>query len=413
MRENIYKILHSLEKYTKTDMVYLTKSGFWLTFGQSITSLASFLLAIGLAHFLPKEIYGQYKYIISVAAIITTFTLTGIGSAVVQATARGYYGTLRKAFWINLKWSIFMTMGSLIGSIYYIYNQNYELGISLIIIAVISPVLKSFELYDAYLGGRKDFKRSSIYNSIEDTISAVSIFTTILLTNNVIIIVGVFFAINMLIKAFFYFKTVKDIPKDSPIDYESIPYSKHLSFINIWLNISAQLDKILVFHYLGGLELAIYSFSTAIPKQVRSFIGMLGPMALPKLSERSAEEIKISVPKKFLTSLIILGPIVVIYIIAAPYIYKIFFPQYLDSVFYSQVYATFLLLLGNLSEIALKAKKAIKEQYIVSISLSIFNTILMLIMIHYYGILGIVLAVVITKYLGALLTFNLLKRIKD
>lgn len=413
MRENIYKILHSLEKYTKTDMVYLTKSGFWLTFGQSITSLASFLLAIGLAHFLPKEIYGQYKYIISVAAIITTFTLTGIGSAVVQATARGYYGTLRKAFWINLKWSIFMTMGSLIGSIYYIYNQNYELGISLIIIAVISPVLKSFELYDAYLGGRKDFKRSSIYNSIEDTISAVSIFTTILLTNNVIIIVGVFFAINMLIKAFFYFKTVKDIPKDSPIDYESIPYSKHLSFINIWLNISAQLDKILVFHYLGGLELAIYSFSTAIPKQVRSFIGMLGPMALPKLSERSAEEIKISVPKKFLTSLIILGPIVVIYIISAPYIYKIFFPQYLDSVFYSQVYATFLLLLGNLSEIALKAKKAIKEQYIVSISLSIFNTILMLIMIHYYGILGIVLAVVITKYLGALLTFNLLKRIKD
>ncbi len=412
-KSRIYSLLRSSERYTKTDMVYLTRGGFWLTFGQGIASLASFLLAIGCAHFLPKEVYGQYKYIISVAAIITTFTLTGLGSAVVQSTAIGFFGTLRKAFWINLKWSVFMILGSLIGAVYYIINENYELGISLIIIAIVSPLLKSFELYDAYLGGRKDFKRSSIFNSIEDTLSAVFIFIAILLTNNVIIIVGVYFISNMLMKAYFYRKIDKEIPKNSSIDYDAFRYGKHLSFINIWLNISGQIDKILIFHYLGAIELAIYAFSTAIPRQVRSFIGMLGPLAMPKLAERSADEIKKSVPKKFLTSLFILGPIVIIYIISAPYIYKVFFPQYMDSVFYSQIYATFILLMGNLSEVALSAKKAVKEKYIISISVSIFNTVLMFIMLHFYGALGVVLSIVITKYLGSLLSFALLKRIKD
>lgn len=412
-RRKIYSILRASEKYTKTDMVYLTRGGVWLTFGQGITSMASFLLAIGFAHFLSKDVYGQYKYILSIASIITTFSLTGIGAAVVQSTSVGFLGTLKKAYWVNIKWSIFMVVGSLIGAVYYLLNGNTEIGISLIIIAVISPLTKSFELYDAYLGGRREFRRSAVYNSIDDTISAISLFLTILISNNAVILVAVYFIVNMLTKAFFYFKISNEIPKDAPVDYSAFKYGKHLSLINIWINFSTQIDKIIVFHYLGAIELAIYSFSTAIPKQIRSFIGMLGPLAMPKLSGRSVSEIQKSVPKKFLTTLFILGPITIIYILSAPYIYKVFFPQYMDSVFYSQIYASFILLMGNLSEVALTAKKAVKEKYIISLSVSIFNTILMLIMIRYYGVLGVVLSIVITKYLAALLSFGLLKRLKD
>ena len=70
IKEKIYNLLRWSEKYTKTDMVYLAHGGFWLSFGQIISSLSSFLLAIAFANLLPKETYGNYKYILSIASIL-------------------------------------------------------------------------------------------------------------------------------------------------------------------------------------------------------------------------------------------------------------------------------------------------------------------------------------------------------
>ena len=65
IKEKIYKLLRKSEKWTHTDMIYLAKGGFWLTLGQIISSVSSFALAVAFANFLPKEVYGNYKYIIS------------------------------------------------------------------------------------------------------------------------------------------------------------------------------------------------------------------------------------------------------------------------------------------------------------------------------------------------------------
>ena len=412
LRGRIYSLLRKSERFTKTDMVYLTKGSFWLFVSQGVSSVGSFLLAIACAHFLPKEVYGDYKYIISISGIITTFTLTGLGTALTQSVARGFDGTFEKAVSVSLKWSVFMVFGSLVGAAYYLFNENYTIGISLIIIACVSPFLKVAGLYGPYLSGKKDFKTSSFYASIESIVATIAFFIAILFTDNVIILVGVFFGSDLITKSFFYFKTRRDVTPNAPTDYSAFSFGKHLSLINIWLNVSAQIDKVIVYHYLGAAELAIYAFSTAIPKQVRAFIGMLAPLAMPKLAERDSEEIKKSVPKKFLISLTVLGPAVIIYILLAPYIYQTFFPQYMEAVFYSQIYATFILLMGNLSEVALTAKQAIKEKYYISIGMSIFNTVLMLVLVHPFGILGVILAIVITKYITTLVSFTLLKNIK-
>ncbi len=413
LRGKTYSLLRWTEKFTKTDMVYLTKGSFWLFVSQGIASAGSLLLAIACAHFLPKEVYGDYKYIISISGIVTTFTLTGLGTALTQAVARGYDGTFAKSIIVSLKWSVFMVLGSLIGAGYYLFNNNYTLGISLIIIACISPLLKTVGLYGPYLGGKKDFKRSSLYNSVESITAAVAFFIAILFTDNVIALVGVFFVTDLLTKSFFYFKVAREVPANAPVDYTTFNFGKHISFINIWLNISAQIDKVLVYHYLGAAELAIYTFATAIPKQMRSFVAMLAPLAMPKLAGRNLEELKESIPKKFLLSLLVLGPIVIAYIILAPYIYKVFFPQYMDSVFYSQIYSVFMLLLGNLSDTAFTAKKALKEKYILSLGVSIFSTVFMLISVYFYGVLGIIVSLVITKYLTALVMFFLLRNLKE
>src|SRR5450631_2149615 len=90
--------------YIKTDMLYLATGGFWSTTAQIITSAGTFVFAIIVAHFLSKEVYGEYKYVLSVVALLSIFSLT-LGTAVFQSTARGFVGALREGFWQNIRWS--------------------------------------------------------------------------------------------------------------------------------------------------------------------------------------------------------------------------------------------------------------------------------------------------------------------
>src|SRR5689334_12787395 len=71
------RLLRWSERYMKTDMVYLAKGSFWLTLGQVAASASGLLLVIGFANLLPKEVYGTYKLILSLAGIIASFSLTG------------------------------------------------------------------------------------------------------------------------------------------------------------------------------------------------------------------------------------------------------------------------------------------------------------------------------------------------
>ena len=118
LKDKSLKVLRSLESYTKTDMVYLTQGGFCAVFSQIIVSCGTFLLAIAFAHFVSKESYGQYKYVLSLAGILGTFTLNGLGTAVVKSVAEGFEGTLRYAFWENIKWSVLFFCLSFSGGTY-------------------------------------------------------------------------------------------------------------------------------------------------------------------------------------------------------------------------------------------------------------------------------------------------------
>ena len=79
-------------------MIYLTKGGVWLVFSQVVSITSSLGLAIIFARFFSKENYGTYKYILSLAGIISTFKLTGLPAAITQSIARGYDGAFHVGF---------------------------------------------------------------------------------------------------------------------------------------------------------------------------------------------------------------------------------------------------------------------------------------------------------------------------
>jgi len=338
-RIKIYNLLRWSEKYTKTDMVYLARGGFWLGFGQIISTASVFLLAIAFANLLPKETYGIYKYALSLAEILTALTLTGMNTAVAQAVARGFEGTLKKSFWIQLKWSALMLFAAAAGSIYYFLRGNKVLGLTLIIIGIFSPILNSANTYNAFLNGKKEFKSLAKYSVISSIVWVTTIFFTLILTKNPVWLVFAYLISTTGTSVFFYIYSIKKIKPNKKIDSDSISYGKHLSLINVFGSVAWCLDNILVFHYLGPASLAIYSFATAPVEQIKGLLKNNAPaLAMPKIVPHSLEETN-TIIRKRLFQLILAGALIAtIYIILIPYFFKIFFPKYLGSIFFSRLY---------------------------------------------------------------------------
>ncbi|OGD67956.1 hypothetical protein A2996_02115 [Candidatus Campbellbacteria bacterium RIFCSPLOWO2_01_FULL_34_15] len=411
-RNKTYKFLRWSEKWTKTDMIYLTKGGFWLTLGQIFSSLSAFLLAIAFANLVPKEIYGNYKYILSVIAMLSAFSLTGIATSIIKDTAQGFEGSLKEGFKENLKWGVIMMLLSSVVALYYGINQNLTLAISILIAGASYPLIQSASFYGSFLGGKREFQRMLPLNIIRGIFPTVVIFITIIFTDNVILIITnstlaqIFITINL----FIY--TVKKWEPNNKISKENKNLGKHLSLMNLFGTLSANLDNILIFHFFGGVQLAIYTFAIAVPKQFIFIKKGLASLALPKVSERNIEELKRTMPDKTKKFLFLLIPLVILYILATPIIYKIFFPQYLDSIIYSQVYSLFILTFPvSLFGQALIAHANKKDLYLLNIIPSVIRIILLIILLPILGIWGAVTSFLITKFTSLFLSIYFFKKL--
>ncbi len=410
LKYRLLRLLRWSEKYTKTDMVYLTRGGFWSITGQVVTSITVFGFAILVARFLPKEVYGQYKYILAVVAILSSFSLTGIGTAVFQSVARGFDGSLFEGFWLNIRWSVLIFLGAFALAIYYFFQGNPTLAFGVLIGGSLSPFLSSANLASVFLSAKKDFARSSIYFDIIENLFAIGALAgTILFTHDPLIIAAVYFVGNTIATYWLYRRVVRVYkPDPAKTDPEMLTYGKHLSLMGILSTIAGNIDQILLFHFVGPVELAIYNFSVAIPDQTKGPIKTLSNMLLPKFAGRSTAEIKSGMRNKIVWLFISSLAFVVLYILLAPYFYAFFFPNYTDAIPYSQLYALSILSLSfSPAGVYLVAKKKIREQYITSIALSVFQIATMLIGVIFWGLLGLVVSRVIIKVGGGYLNYIL------
>jgi len=411
IKDKIYYLLRLTQKYTETDMVYLAKGGFWFGLNQIVSITGSFLLAIVFANLLPKEIFGTYRYVLSVTSILAISSLSGMHSAIIRAVARGYEGSFVPAIKTRLKWGLLGSLGSLLLAGYYFVNNNIILTIVFLIVAAFTPFLNSLNLYTAFFNGRKQFKKQNGYTIINNLFSTVILITTIFLTNNLFLIILAYFGSHSLIRFILLQITLRKTSLNKKQDPDTIAYGKHLSLMGVIETIANHLDKILVWHFLGGKEVAIYSFALILPDKIKNILGLITPLTLPKLSQKPKAELKATLPKKIFKFLLATILVVIIYIIAAPFLYKLFFPKYLGSILYSQILAlTILYIPATLFETSLVAKMQTKKLYFLRTSLPLTRIALLLILTPLYGIWGIISATLILTIISFCLNFFFFKK---
>lgn len=413
--EKIYKLLKWSEKYTKTDMIYLGKGGFWVTLRQFFTSISSLILTLFFANYLSKTEFGNYKYILSVYALLSISTISGLGIALTQAVSRKEKILLTPILKTKIKWGLVGFMLSLIVATYYLYKENSTLFYGMVLSAIFIPFIEPLNIYDAKLTGEKKFNISTKFQTITQIINTTSVIAAVVLKLNILIIILIFFISSLIPKIIIFKKMQQDevkenTPEQKNITNKIISYGKHLSIIEIFSSFNKYIDKILIFQSLGSAELAIYTFAVSPPEYITTFFGNLQTVFLPKLSEKN--EIK-NVGKKIFLFLLTSIIISAIYIYITPLIFKIFFKSYTESVTLSQIYALSICTITlSIPLTIMQAKKQIKNLYTYNIITSVTGIIILFISIH-YNLIGVIIGRVTIRFINLITAIILNKWSKE
>ncbi len=340
MLQKIKKRVASIDVET----IYLAKGGFWLMMAKSSSALSSLIVTIVLTNLLPKEEFGQYTFILSVVAIITIFTLPGMGTAIIRYKALSHDLNLQKIAKSKILYGLLGSVVSLLGAFYYyLHDNNLTLTYAFIITAIFIPLYEAFFIYSFYYKGCKNFKTPAIYESISKVAQAIIMLTTILLTKSILALLFSFFLGITITRLFFYKKMIKSTyaRHDDNSSIEVIKYGKYLTLIAIFGIILANLDKLLLWHYFGAESTAIYAIAILIPTTLSIPIELLAQVLFPKLSNLKLYN-KATLHKTLkemlkLSSLSLLIPI--FYIPTAPLFFKLLFPSYTESILQTQIMA--------------------------------------------------------------------------
>jgi len=397
------------------DADYWLTNGFWLITRRVISMVFTFALAIAFANLLSKETYGTYKYVLSIFGIVASFTLSGMNTAVDQSIARGFDSALRDGYRIKKRWNMIASLVAVGLALYYFQAGNLSFAGAYLLFAIVFPLWDASLLFDEYLRAKENFKKSALYDMVQHIgVSTALLVALFILPRTAVVFVAVWLIVQAGFSVYFYRKVSRTIPEDTPRDAGTLRYAGHLSVMGIVGTVANQLENILLFRMLGPASLAVYTFAAAIPEQMKGVLANIGTMAFPRFAKRTLEESRSSLVRKT-PILFCIGAVAVgAYVFIAPWLYETFFPAYTDAVLYSQLFSLSLLNMTIApAAVILQAHKKTEEQYVSNILWPIVRIVVVTVGVIGWGILGAVIARIISRVGGSLLDFFLLSRAKS
>ena len=387
-------------------MLYLAKGSFWTGFSQSIASVLSLVLIIAFANLLPKETYGMYRYILSIAGILNIFTLTGMNNAVAQSVATGRDGVLKPAVIYQLKWNLLMLGAFFVISGYYFLQDDTTLALSYFILGLFVPFTLAFNTYGSYLEGKKKFRDANIFGTFSTLTYSIGMLITLFLTDTVVWIVAIYALSTFIPSLISYIYVIRTYKPPTAINVsDTLKYGRELTYLRLIDPVISQIDKIILGHFWGPVQLATYALAQAIPNRVMLLIKSWVAIGFPKFSEKTPEKINTVFYTRIFQGMFLGLIIAILYILLAPYLFKYVLPQYLESIFYSQLLAISLIvgLPNRYISLLFTSQKLSRLLFKRTLIISAVNVLLYVVLGIAGGLLGLVIANIASAVIGLLL----------
>lgn len=384
----------------------------YITIGRALAFLASFAVVMVMGRYVPRDIAGSYNIIIATLAIISITTLPGMTTAVSRAVARGHNNTAATIMKRRLLWGLIGSGIVSVVGIILLALGNRMLGLGFLIAAPFVPLTDTFSnTAFGFWNGKKRFDMTALTTILYYFGIAACSIPIMVLSNNLVVIILVVMLAQTGMGLIAHRTIMKKI--DGTNDPDSVQLGMHLTVMQITSITAVNIDRIITGILFGPAATAVYTFaSTPIMKAWQ--LVPIGVVSLPHLSVHTlTKNIRKIILRKTRNLFFISIPGTIALILLAPFIYKLFFPLYPDSIIYFQLLAIQLIFAPMaMLRSALTAFNKTRALYIIEITNPIIKIILLVVGGIAFGLPGVAYASVVAAAIDTITTTIIFCKIK-
>jgi O-antigen/teichoic acid export membrane protein len=311
----------------------------WIvTISHGISVLRGLITGFLVARLFPRELYGEYQFILSVFGALTFLSLPGIDKSLPRAVARGEGGALPRM----LKWHVLI---SLLGTVALLFSlpileasgRGYLWPV-FVIAAILFPCTQAASsLFGALVSGLGRFDVALKANITWSVLMvAATLFIIFVEPSSTLLFVA---GVTLPALSYLWFSRPLMPRHDPAIPVRPIlRYSIEMTLLSLPLYFSTYIDKLLISAFFGLNQLAVFAVGILIPEQLKSWSKELLPVSLASQAKGkdSPERRKVLlrvIGRATLLSVIPLG----IGIAITPFILPWIFPNYPEAILLTQV----------------------------------------------------------------------------
>jgi O-antigen/teichoic acid export membrane protein len=338
--EHLFRLLG---KMLGTNIRFLGKNATLVTISHGVSVLRGLVTGYLVARLFPREMYGQYQFILSIAGAVAVFGLPGMGNALSRAIARGEKGISLPVARIQF---LFSLTGSaiLLTVIPFLPAERADLWPLFLVAATIFPLSHTaINLFAGITIGNARFDTTLRANLTWSILVIIATLAILFFHPSALLLYATVTILPALAYLLFSRPFLQNTQPPPPVEH-IVRYGINLTSVSLPMTLSWYLDKLIISATLGLNQLAIFSVALLIPDQVKVWVKELLPIsfAMQAKGEDSWERRKRLIRIVGRSTLFFLIGIIV-YILLAPLLFALLFPNYPEAVLLSQIFSVTLL----------------------------------------------------------------------
>ena len=382
-----------LKRVFGIDVSFFAKNAFIVTVSYGISIARGFVAGYLVARLFPREMYGQYQFILSSVGMIGVFGLPGVINSLGRAVARGEKGVIvpvaRFQFLIAL-----ITSAGIVSMTFFLPENRQELWPLFLLAAALFPVSQvASTIFTGITVGKSRFDVSLRANLTWSTLMVIAALGILFGYPSTALLYAAAVGLPAITYLAYSIRFLGRVTPEPSVRH-IIRYGVQLTLVSLPLSLSWYVDKLMISGMMGLNQLAVFSVGILIPEQFKSLAKELLPVSFA-VQARGDDSLARRRRLLFATgrATLIFSVGIAAYIVLCPWIFALLFPNYPEAVFLSQLSAlTLITFPGALLTQYLEAQAMLPELRKTQwISAGVF-IVSLLTLIPAFGLAGAVLA---------------------
>jgi O-antigen/teichoic acid export membrane protein len=393
--------------------VQLTKDVIYIFLLRILELFLSFVAIYFVVRALSKESFGEYHFILSCVGLVSIFGFKGLNNSVMQAIARGYSGTFRKAVKVAFAGSLTGSFILFVLAYGYYLTEELTLTFGFTIAGILFPFVHGLLQWKSIYMGKEEFRDYFLHNSLMLLLMYFFIVTGVLIFPETLLVpLSVILVAPAIQNIWLTIINYRNISSDEKVERGNIKYGVKTTFYTSFYIISMHIDKLLLFLFLSPTVLASYVAADRIAALFTNITQDLSVVLAPKFARNDSFSNKLD---RYLKIFVFIYGVIIVffsYALLPTIITFLFGNNYIDSIPYAQA----LLCSVAIGNIAILKFRFIRSK-IDSISFrnitvytSIGRIVASISLIPWLGVWGAVISVFAYRILQTLIVNNVIKK---